>query len=120
MNMKTDHKRLPLGGPAWLRAQADEKEEMAEAMPSELFEDEDKREIQGLRDAADRIERLEKALCAADDDIREHLQVARYNLTGMMHTGDQCPVPKTPTLIHAEGIAASDRVRKQIQKALSR
>lgn len=52
------------GGPAWLRAQAAEKEEMAHAMPSEMFADEDKREVLGLRDAADRMERLEKALNA--------------------------------------------------------
>jgi len=54
--------KLPLGGPAWLRAQASEKEEMAHALPSAMFAAEDKREIQGLRDAADRLEKTEKAL----------------------------------------------------------
>lgn len=59
------------------------------------------------------------ALRAADDDIRELLQVARYNLTGMMHTGDQCPIPNPPRLIHAEGIAKSERVREQIRATLN-
>lgn len=58
-------------------------------------------------------------LRAADDDIREHLQVARYNLTGMMHTGDQCPIPNPPLLIHADGIAKSERVRAQIRDVLT-
>lgn len=112
--------KLPLGGPAWLRAIADDKEEMVHAIGcvDAASEREEKREIQGLRDAADRMERLEKVLVAADRDIREHLQVARYNLTGMMHTGDQCPIPNPPTLIHAEGIAASERVRDQIRATL--
>jgi hypothetical protein len=119
--MPTDITKLPLGGPAWLRATADDKEEMSDALGhiDAECERQEKREIQGLRDAANRMERLEKALVAADHDIREHLQVARYNLTGMMHTGDQCPIPNPPLLIHAEGIAKSDGVRAQIRAALS-
>lgn len=58
--------KLPLGGPAWLRAIANDKEEMRHAMGPLDPEDqaEEAREIQGLRDAADRMERLEKALSA--------------------------------------------------------
>lgn len=62
---------------------------------------------------------LRETLSAADDDIREHLQVARYNLTGKMHTGDQCPIPTPPLLIHAEGIAKSDRVRERNRAVLA-
>lgn len=61
----TTKNKPALGSPAWLRAQADEKEEMAEAMPSPMFDKEDKREVQGLRDAASRIEKLEHALLSA-------------------------------------------------------
>lgn len=71
--------------------------------------DEIRRKDRALMDALD-------TLRAADDDIREHLQVARYNLTGMMHTGDQCPIPNPPVLIHAAGISASDAVRERIRK----
>lgn len=62
--MPTDTAKLPLGGPAWLRAIADDKELMLDALGSidADGEREEKREILGLRDAADRMERLEKAL----------------------------------------------------------
>lgn len=64
--------KLPLGGPAWLRAMADEKEEMAIALPSETPDGrrEDGREILGLRDAADRMTELEelvRSACAIAD-----------------------------------------------------
>jgi hypothetical protein len=67
MSTLSKHMKLPLGGPAWLRAMADEKEEMAEAIPSETRDGrrEDKREILGLRDAADRIVELEELVCSA-------------------------------------------------------
>lgn len=62
--MKTPTEKLPLGGPAWLRAIADDKDEMLHAIGTVDLESEkeERREIQGLRDAADRMERLEKAL----------------------------------------------------------
>lgn len=58
--------KLPLGGPAWLRAIANDKEEMRHATGPLDEEDqaEEAREIQGLRDAAARMERIEKALSA--------------------------------------------------------
>jgi hypothetical protein len=66
--LTTPHNKLPLGGPAWLRAIAEEKEEMNHALPSEIAEHRrlDDREVQGIRDAADRIERLEQMLVRAD------------------------------------------------------
>lgn len=67
------------------------------------------------RDAVRDEETLE-VLRAADDDIREHLQVARYNLTGMTHLGDQMPIPNPPRLIHQAGIDASDAVRRRIKQ----
>lgn len=70
---------------------------------------------EGARREAIRNEETISVLWAADDDIREHLQVARYNLTGMMHTGDQMPIPNPPQLIHQAGIDASDTVRAKIQ-----
>jgi hypothetical protein len=62
--MPTDTKKLPLGGPAWLRAIADDKEEMLHALGAfdAEGEREEKREILGLRDAAARMEKLERAL----------------------------------------------------------
>ena len=66
------HMKLPLGGPAWLRAMADDKEEMANVLPAETPQRkrEDGREILGLRDAADRIAELEelvRSACAIAD-----------------------------------------------------
>jgi hypothetical protein len=55
--------KLPLGGPAWLRAIAQEKEELVGLCALDAAsEREEKREVLGLRDAAERIERLETAL----------------------------------------------------------
>lgn len=53
---------LALGSAAWLRAQADDREEMLHALGAfdEEGERETKREILGLRDAADRIEKMER------------------------------------------------------------
>jgi hypothetical protein len=60
--MPTDIAKLPLGGPAWLRAIANDKEEMSEALGhiDEECQREEKREIQGLRDAADMLEKAEQ------------------------------------------------------------
>ena len=62
---------LALGSVAWLRAQADEKEEMAHAMPAATpaFQREDQREILGLRDAATKIENLRSSLQAILDAV---------------------------------------------------
>lgn len=61
------HMKLPVGGPAWLRAMADDKEEMANVLPAETPERkrEDGREIIGLRDAADRMAELEELVQSA-------------------------------------------------------
>ena len=72
MPATSKHMKLPLGGPAWLRAMADEKEEMADALPSETPDGrrEDGREILGLRDAAERMTELEelvRSACAIAD-----------------------------------------------------
>ena len=63
MKTKPDPTKYPLGGVAWLRSIAADKAEMLHALGS--IDDETAREealeIQGLRDAADRMERTEKA-----------------------------------------------------------
>jgi hypothetical protein len=62
--MTTETTKLPLGGYAWLKAIADEKEEMLHALGAvdEDARKEEQREIQGLRDAAFRILKLETEL----------------------------------------------------------
>lgn len=71
-----------------------------------------------------RVKRLEEAgeflddvADAADDDIREHLQVANYNLHGLMNTGERIKPPNPPQTIHQAGIDASVAVREDIRKA---
>lgn len=63
---QSDHPlmKLPLGGPAWLRALAEEKAEMNHVLRSDDPETRllNEREALGLRDAAERTERLEAAL----------------------------------------------------------
>jgi len=61
----------------------------------------------------------DEALRAADDDIREHLQVCKYNLRGQINTGEIIEKPNPPQLVHEEGIKASERVRNNISAALS-
>ena len=61
------------------------------------------------------IEELRQALWIAGDDIRQHLQVARYNLTGEC-AGQIMDKPDPPQLIHAAGIAESERVLGLLQK----
>lgn len=57
---------LALGSAAWLRSQADEREEMLDALGAldEEGERETKREILGLRDAAARMDLLDATLTA--------------------------------------------------------
>ena len=73
---------LALGSAAWLRAQADNREEMLHALGEE-GERETKREILGMRDAAtqlDRVKEMEELLrsaCAIADrkEIRERIRL---------------------------------------------
>jgi hypothetical protein len=62
---------LALGSAAWLRSQADEREEMLDALGAleEEGERETKREILGLRDAATHIDNLSAALGAILDAV---------------------------------------------------
>jgi hypothetical protein len=71
-------------------------------------------EIQRLKDAG---ETLNEVAAAADDDIREHLQVANYNLHGLMNTGERVTPPNPPQTVHQAGIDASVRVRERIRAA---
>lgn len=66
---------------------------------------------------ATRIKQLEKAGEACDcalgiayNDIRQHLQVANYNLHGLMNTGEKIEPPNPPQTIHQAGIDASMHV----------
>lgn len=69
---KPDTQKHPLGGPAWLFSIASEKEEMLHALGSidDTTAKEEAREIQGLKDAANRMRRLEIAL---DDLVKSCL-----------------------------------------------
>ena len=63
-------------------------------------------------------ERLYEALDMlnrADDDIRELLQVAKYNLYGQMNTGEYVDPPNPPVLVHEKGIQTSEGVRRAIR-----
>lgn len=73
--MNAELAKLPIGGPAWLRAWAADKEEMSHALGhiDDECEREEKREIQGLRDAADRMERLEVALTESKGAMKDLL-----------------------------------------------
>jgi DNA repair exonuclease SbcCD ATPase subunit len=58
-------------------------------------------------EAEKRIKRLEEAgdeltesSHSADDDIREHLQVANYNLHGLLNTGERITPPNPPKTVH--------------------
>lgn len=75
--MPTDIAKLPLGGPAWLRAIAEDKHEMLHALGSCDMESEreEKREILGLRDAATRMERGEVALTTVLAQLKETREV---------------------------------------------
>lgn len=77
-----------------------------------------------LNAANDRIKRLEEAgdeltesSHSADDDIREHLQVANYNLHGLLNTGERITPPNPPKTVHQAGIDASVRVRERLRAA---
>lgn len=72
----------------------------------------------------ERIKRLEEAgdeltesSHSADDDIREHLQVANYNLHGLLNTGERITPPNPPKTVHQAGIDASVRVRERLRAA---
>lgn len=76
-----------------------------------------------LNEAKARIARLEEAgdklastAWDADDDIREHLQVANYNLHGLLNTGERIDPPNPPQTIHQAGIDASVKVRHRLQE----
>lgn len=60
---------------------------------------------------------LDEAADAAADDIREHLQVANYNLHGLINTGERIEPPNPPRIIHQGGIDVSVAVRENIRKA---
>jgi hypothetical protein len=80
--------------------------------------------VRELNRLNERIKRLEEAgeflddvADAADDDIREHLQVANYNLHGLLNTGERIQPLNPPQTIHQAGIDASVAVREDIRKA---
>jgi cell division septum initiation protein DivIVA len=80
--------------------------------------------IGDVRQYQERIKRLEEAgdeltesSHSADDDIREHLQVANYNLHGLLNTGERITPPNQPKTVHQAGIDASVRVREKLRAA---
>lgn len=56
------------------------------------------------------------ALHVAMDDIRELLQVAKYNLRGQINTGEIIEKPNPPILIHEQGIAKSEAAIERCRK----
>jgi len=74
--MSTKTETVPLGGPAWLKHLADDKEEMLHALGAvdEDARKEEQREIQGLRDAARRLTLCENALQVIMDETEHHFE----------------------------------------------
>jgi hypothetical protein len=75
-------------------------------------------------DLEERVKRLEEAgdilgdaADAADIDIGQHLQVANYNLHGLLNTGDRVNPPNPPHTIHQDGIDESVVVRQKVRQA---
>ena len=60
--------------------------------------------------------KIRETLWAAMDDIREHLQVAKYNLRGEA-LGEIVGKPDMPKLIHEAGITASEEVIEKLRLA---
>lgn len=58
---------------------------------------------------------MSQTLSLADDDIREHLQVANYNLYGKINSGEFITPPNPPVVIHENGIKTSLEVRNRIR-----
>lgn len=80
--------------------------------------------LDDLHEAAAKLRALElagqvlsAAADAADADIGQHLQVANYNLHGLLNTGDRIDPPNPPQTIHQAGIDASVAVRHQVRLA---
>ena len=57
---------------------------------------------------------IRETLWAAMDDIREHLQVCKYNLRGEA-LGQFVGKPKTPRIIHEVGIKASENTIERLR-----
>lgn len=70
--------------------------------------------IKRLEEAGDKMASVADA---ADDDIGQHLQVANYNLHGLINTGEKIDPPNPPHTIHHAGIDASVVVRQAIRNA---
>lgn len=80
------------------------------------------KELAALREENERLNRglhiALDALSKARRDIREHLQVAKWNLNGEVIPGETIDPPTTPNLIHQSGIDASERVIAEIEHAM--
>lgn len=80
------------------------------------------KQIAALREENERLKRVLDialdALSKARRDIKEHLQVAKWNLNGEVIPGETIDPPITPSLIHQSGIQASERVVAEIERAM--
>lgn len=62
------------------------------------------------------VQDISDALSVAMGDIRELLQVAKYNLRGQINTGEVIDKPNPPALIHEAGIAKSEATIARCRK----
>jgi len=62
------------------------------------------------------VQDIADTLSIAMDDIRELLQVAKYNLRGQINTGEIIDKPNPPVLIHEAGIAKSEAAVERCRK----
>lgn len=87
--MSTKIENVPLGGPAWLKLLADDKEEMLHALGAvdEEARKEEQREIQGLRDAARRLTLCENALQVIMDETQKHHEYNPVSKTARLSMG---------------------------------
>jgi hypothetical protein len=62
------------------------------------------------------VQDIADTLSVAMGDIRELLQVAKYNLRGQINTGEIIDKPNPPLLIHEAGIAKSEATIERCRK----
>lgn len=100
---------------AWNNRKLDVRWEVVEGAVDRLAKElnEMKARMARLEAAGDK---LASTALDADDDIREHLQVANYNLHGLLNTGERIDPPNPPQTIHQAGIDASVKVRHRLQE----
>ncbi|WP_043586705.1 hypothetical protein [Geminisphaera colitermitum] len=116
--MENTHK-LALGSAAWLRAQADEKDEMLNAVGA--FDDESEREIKceilGLRDAASRMDLLDATITACHSAMlgKVNPKNPAWKMIYAVQDSHRCNAPASDDP-HADAVFALHRQRQGLEE----